>query len=208
MANQMTKAQLVTALADATGGWVEARVDHVGTIYDEGNPFGASAWRRESGGLWDVGPHAVALVVPVLGKVTEVSAMVAPRDMTHLLLRHLSGAVSKITLSVDVPPAAAREEAIFAGEAGVWTVPEVTWEPITAYRHALDQLIAAAAGREDEQPSPTNPVGKPGWAPPPPITGTAPEPLPDVTVPVGDADAGASLVQDTPAVHEVTPEPG
>jgi len=133
--------------ADATGGWVEARVDHVGTIYDEGNPFGASAWRRESGGLWDVGPHAVALVLPVLGKVTEVSAMVAPRDMTHLLMRHVTGAVSKITLSVDVPPAAAREEAVFAGEAGVWTVPEESWEPITAYGHALDQLIAAAAGR-------------------------------------------------------------
>jgi predicted dehydrogenase len=140
--------QLRQFLADAgaTGGWVEARVDHVGTIYDEGNPFGASTWRRESGGLWDVGPHAVALVLPVLGKVTEVSAMVAPRDMTHVLLRHVSGAVSKITLSVDVPPAAAREEAVFAGEAGVWTVPEVPWEPITAYGQALDQLIAAAAG--------------------------------------------------------------
>jgi predicted dehydrogenase len=132
--------------ADAAGGWVEARVDHVGTIYDEGNPFGTSAWRRESGGLWDVGPHAVALVLPVLGKVSEVSAMVAPRDMTHLMLRHVSGAVSKITLSVDVPPAAAREEAIFAGEAGVWTVPEIPWEPITAYGRALDDLITAAAG--------------------------------------------------------------
>ena len=132
--------------AEVAGGWVEARVDHVGTIYDEGNPFGASAWRRRSGGLWDVGPHAVALVLPVLGRVTEVSAMVAPRDMTHLLMRHVSGAVSKITLSVDVPPAAAREEAIFAGEAGVWTVPEIPWEPVTAYGHALDQLVVSAAG--------------------------------------------------------------
>ena len=129
-----------------TGGWVEARVDHVGTIYDEGNPFGASAWRRDSGGLWDVGPHAVALVMPVLGAVTEVAAMVAPHDMTHLLLRHASGAVSKITLSVDVPPAAAREEAIFAGAAGVRTVPEVPWEPVAAFQRALDDLITAAAG--------------------------------------------------------------
>jgi predicted dehydrogenase len=135
-------------LADAvrTGGWVEARVDHVGTIYDEGNPFGASPWRRESGGLWDVGPHALALVLPVLGAVTEVTAMVAPHDMSHVLLRHASGAVSKLTLSVDVPPAAAREEAVFAGEAGVRAAPAVPWEPITAYGHALDDLIAAAGG--------------------------------------------------------------
>ena len=135
----------VTAAVEA-GGWVEARVDHVGTIYDEGNPFGGSAWRRESGGLWDVGPHALALVLPVLGPVTEVAAMVAPHDMTHLLVRHASGAVSRITLSVDVPPAAVREEAVFSGEAGIRTVPDLPWEPVTAYRNALDDLLAAAAG--------------------------------------------------------------
>src|SRR3954471_24125301 len=89
--------------ARQTGGWVEARVDHVGTIYDEGNPFGASPWRRESGGLWDVGPHAIALVLPVLGPVTEVSALSGPHDMTHVLLRHASDAISTLTLSVDVP---------------------------------------------------------------------------------------------------------
>jgi predicted dehydrogenase len=132
--------------AVATGGWLEARVDHVGTIYDEGNPFGDSPWRKESGGLWDVGPHATALVLPVLGPVTEVTAMVGPRDMSHVLLRHAGGGISTLTLSVDVPPAAAREEALFAGKAGIRTVPEQPWEPATAYAIALDQLLAAAAG--------------------------------------------------------------
>jgi predicted dehydrogenase len=132
--------------AVATGGWVEARVDHVGTIYDEGNPFGESPWRRESGGLWDVGPHALAMVLPVLGPVTEVAAMVAPRDMTHLLLRHSSGAVSKITLSVDVPPAAAREEAVFFGESGIVPVPPVPWDAVGAFGNALDDLLLAASG--------------------------------------------------------------
>ena len=72
-----------------TGGWQEARVDHVGSIFTPDNPFGASAWRKESGGLWDVGPHALALVLPVLGPVTEVTGMagsVAPvgQDGTHV----------------------------------------------------------------------------------------------------------------------------
>jgi predicted dehydrogenase len=132
--------------AAQAGGWVDARVDHVGTIYDEGNPFGASPWRRESGGLWDVGPHAVALVLPVLGPVTEVVAMAGPRDMTHVLLRHAGGAISTLMLSVDVPPAAIREAAVFAGEAGVSVVPEQPWEPTAAFGLALDELIAAAHG--------------------------------------------------------------
>jgi predicted dehydrogenase len=129
-----------------TGGWIEARVDHVGTIYDEGNPFGASQWRRDSGGLWDVGPHAVALVLPVMGPVTEVTAMAGPHDMSHVLLKHAGGGISTLTLSVDVPPAAAREEAIFAGEAGVVTVPQQPWEPVEAFGYALDDLLVAAAG--------------------------------------------------------------
>ncbi|MEV7622610.1 Gfo/Idh/MocA family oxidoreductase [Actinoplanes sp. NPDC089786] len=128
--------------AAAEGGWIEARVDHVGTIYDEGNPFGESKWRREMGGLWDVGPHATALVVPILGAVTEVSAIVAPRDMTYLTLRHTTGAVSRITLSVDVPPAAAREEAVLFGEAGIRPVPDPAWDPILAFGNAIDALLA------------------------------------------------------------------
>src|ERR1700733_1882410 len=63
------------AEAQQTGGWLEGRVDQVGSIFTEGNPFGASAWRKESGGLWDVGPHAFALVLPILGPVIEVTAM-------------------------------------------------------------------------------------------------------------------------------------
>jgi predicted dehydrogenase len=129
-----------------TGGWVDARIDHVGTIYDDGNPFGESPWRRESGGLWDVGPHAVALVLPVLGPVTEVTAMAGPRDMTHVLLRHADGAISTLMLSVDVPPAAVREAAVFAGEAGVRVVPEQPWDPVMAFGRALDEVIAGAHG--------------------------------------------------------------
>ncbi|MET0415628.1 MAG: Gfo/Idh/MocA family oxidoreductase [Actinoplanes sp.] len=128
------------------GGWTEGRVDHVGSIFAPGNPFGASAWRKESGGLWDVGPHALALLIGVLGPVTEVTGMAGPRDMTHVLLRHAGGAISAMTLSVDSPPAAEREDAVFAGEAGVRAVPEMPWQPVEALGRAIDQLIAAAAG--------------------------------------------------------------
>jgi predicted dehydrogenase len=132
--------------AVATGGWLEARIDQVGTIYDEGNPFGDSPWRKESGGLWDVGPHATALALPVLGPVTEVTAVVGARDMSHVLLKHAGGGISTLTLSVDVPPAAAREESMIAGEAGIRIAPGLAWEPVTAYGIALDQLLAAIAG--------------------------------------------------------------
>ncbi|MBL7255097.1 Gfo/Idh/MocA family protein [Paractinoplanes lichenicola] len=140
--------QLAEFLTDAaaTGGWTEARVDHLGSIFTDDNPFGASPWRKESGGLWDVGPHALALVLPVLGPVTEVTGLAGPRDMTHLLLRHASGTISNLTLSVDSPPAAEREDALFAGEAGVRTPPDMPWSPVDALGRAIEQLIAKAGG--------------------------------------------------------------
>ncbi|GAA2613137.1 Gfo/Idh/MocA family protein [Paractinoplanes durhamensis] len=134
------------AEAAATGGWREARVDHLGSIFVGDNPFGASPWRKESGGLWDVGPHAVAALLPVLGPVTEAAAMAGPHDMTHLLLRHADGAISSLTLTVDAAPAAEREETVFAGEAGFRVAPEAEWLPTEALTRAIDQLLAAAAG--------------------------------------------------------------
>jgi predicted dehydrogenase len=140
----MPETQAFVDAAVAAGGWLEARVDHLGSIYTPGNPFGASEWRKRDGGLWDVGPHAIALVLPVLGPVTEVAGMAGPRDMTHVLLRHAGGAISTLTLTVDAPAAAEREEAVFAGEAGVRVVPASPWEPVAALGRALDELIAAA----------------------------------------------------------------
>jgi predicted dehydrogenase len=128
------------------GGWLEARIDHLGSIFQPGNPFGASAWRQQSGGLWDVGPHAVALILPVLGPVDRVTALAGDRDMTHVLLRHTGGAISTLTLSVDAPEALEREDAVFYGESGVADVPPVPWLPVEAFGRAVDALIAAASG--------------------------------------------------------------
>jgi predicted dehydrogenase len=134
------------AEARALGGWREARVDHLGSIFATGSPFGESPWRRQRGGLWDVGPHALALVLPVLGPVTEVTAMAGPYDMTHALLRHEGGAISTLTLSVDAAPDEVRAEAVFAGEAGLRAVPAMDWGIDQALGAAVSELIAAAQG--------------------------------------------------------------
>lgn len=82
------------------------------------------------------------------------------------------------------------------GEVGLWPGYAARAYPLldrSARTEETRRAIAAAAGADDADgaaPSATNPVGKPGWAPPPPIVD---EPEPEV--PVGNADAGASHVQ-------------
>jgi predicted dehydrogenase len=136
------------ALAEAAevGGWQEGRVDQVSSIFEPGNPFGASPWRKQHGGLWDVGPHALSMLLPVLGGVEAVSAMAGPRSTSHVLLRHAGGAVGHLTLSVDAPPAAARSEAVLYGEAGRRVLPERSGSVVEAFGRAIDQVMTAAGG--------------------------------------------------------------
>ena len=135
----------LTATA-AAGGWQEARADQLGSIFGPDNPFGASPWRRESGGLWDLGPHALSLVLPVLGPVAEVSTMMGPRGTAHVLVRHTGGAVSTMTLSVDAADGATRDETVFYGVPGRASVPSVDIDPVQAFGRAVDQVVAGAAG--------------------------------------------------------------
>jgi predicted dehydrogenase len=128
--------------------WYGSRSSMCGSIFVPGSPYGSSVWRREKGGLWDVGPHALALVVPVLGPVVDVAAMTGPRTTTQVLLRHESGAVSHLTLTVDAPPAAVGFNTEFAGPDETVAVPRVEVLASAAFGVAIDELLAdVAAGR-------------------------------------------------------------
>lgn len=128
------------------GGWFTARAQWIGALFAPGtsNEFAASPWRREKGGLWDVGPHALSVLIPVLGDVTQVVAARGPADATHLLLRHTSGASSTVTLALDAPQGAVGTEVEFRGERGVAALPEGGGDALGAFRAAVDALGDAA----------------------------------------------------------------
>jgi predicted dehydrogenase len=142
----------VSAFLDGARGreWQEARATHRGSIFGPGSPYASSAWRRVKGGLWDAGPHALALVLPVLGPVRDVAAMTGLSATTQVLLRHESGAVSHLTLTIDAPPSLVGIHAEFTGPDGVVAVPWRDVPVTTAFSVAIDELVAAARiGRRD-----------------------------------------------------------
>jgi predicted dehydrogenase len=141
-------------LAEQAGrDWTGGRAEILGSIFVEGGPFAGSAWRREKGGLWDVGPHALSLLLPLLGPVTEVVAAATDSDSSaHLLLRHPSGAVSSWSLGLDVPPAAAGTRIEVYGPDGRATVPDLEWDPVVAFREALRQLADLTGRPGDRHP--------------------------------------------------------
>ncbi|WP_155056360.1 Gfo/Idh/MocA family protein [Streptomyces blattellae] len=130
------------------GAWFTARVQWLGSVFTSDSPF-ATPWRREKGALWDVGPHALSVLLPVLGDVRRVAAVAAgPGDTTHLVLEHTGGASSTLTLSLTAPPAAAGVGVELRGEPGVTVLPEGAEGAVAALVRAADALRTAARGGE------------------------------------------------------------
>lgn len=146
----------------ATGEWYTGRADWYGAVFgtkgvesvegvkgadgtadEDASPFAASPWRQEKGGLWDVGPHALSVLLPVLGDVTDVRAARGPRDTVHLTLRHESGVSSTAVLTLSAPAAAAGIGIEFRGTHGVAAYPEEWSGTATdAFARAIDAVVA------------------------------------------------------------------
>jgi predicted dehydrogenase len=134
----------------APGEWFTARCEWLGSVYAAGSdsPYAASPWRHEKGALWDVGPHVLSVLLPVLGDVVRVTAVAGPGDTVHLVLGHTEGASSTATLSLTTPRAAAVAGVSLEarGAAGLVRMPERDESPLTAFGRALDALVGAARG--------------------------------------------------------------
>jgi len=128
----------------ATGLWL-------GSAFAADSPFD-TPWRHEKGGLWDVGPHALAMLTGALGPIVEITARPGRRDLVHLILRHESGASSSYALSIDTPKAAAEVSLTVWGAAGRSRMPASAADPSQALATAARELAAAA-----RQPEPSHP---------------------------------------------------
>ncbi|MFJ5874359.1 Gfo/Idh/MocA family protein [Streptomyces sp. NPDC093088] len=129
----------------AADGWFLGEAHWLGSLYGSGSTseYAASPWRREKGGLWDVGPHVLSVYLPVLGDVTEITAAPGPGDTRHLSLRHASGASSTATLTLSAPPEAAEAALTLYGTKGRAEMPR--WDgALDAFGAAVDALVAAA----------------------------------------------------------------
>ncbi|MGN6330131.1 MAG: Gfo/Idh/MocA family protein [Motilibacteraceae bacterium] len=136
----------------AAPGWSGAEAAWTGNIFQPGSPYAESEWRQQHGGLWDVGPHALSMLVPLLGEVVSVQALAGQGDTVRLLLAHESGPTSTALLSLTAPPAAARSTLTVWGERGVEHLPPGGPAEL-AFATAVDELIAAVDG------GPAHPAG-------------------------------------------------
>jgi predicted dehydrogenase len=130
----------------APDGWLAARVRMFTSIYEPGNPYAGSAWRREKGALWDIGPHALSVVLPVLGAAESVVAQPGPGDQADLIVQHTSGATSTISLSLTAPAGAQGSDWQLFGSTGTAVMPKPGGTPLDAFAHCLSAVTRPSPG--------------------------------------------------------------
>jgi predicted dehydrogenase len=131
-------------LAGTAGrSWTGGNAVWLGSALDGASPFN-TPWRREKGGLWDLGPHALSVLSAALGPVTSVTADGSAGDLSCLILRHDGGAISTATVTISAPPATDGFDLYLWGEPGRSAMPALADDPVAALQVALSELAAGA----------------------------------------------------------------
>lgn len=132
-------------LADVTArtDWAGGSAVWLGSALQEASPFN-TPWRREKGGLWDLGPHLVALLWSALGPVSSVRADSGGGEVTHLVLHHAGGAASSVSITMSVPERAEFFELFVWGAGGRSAVRREAGDAVAPLRTALTELAACA----------------------------------------------------------------
>ncbi|MGN6792705.1 MAG: Gfo/Idh/MocA family protein [Streptosporangiaceae bacterium] len=136
-------------LASVAGNrWTGGQAVWLGSAFADDSPFN-TPWRRVKGGLWDLAPHLVSLLWASLGPVRTVTADGGPGDVTHLIMHHVGGASSAVTVTLGAPAVSDGVEVWLWGERGRSRAPGPTPDPVSALRLALSELAAnARAGNQ------------------------------------------------------------
>jgi predicted dehydrogenase len=130
--------------ARAQGGWVTSQLTWFGSIFGEGSPYAQSQWRRDEGALWDVGPHALSLALPLLGPAERVVGLRGPGDTVNAVVLHSGGATTALLLSLTAPPTAVVNRFTFLGTAGVVT-HDWSGDALASYQRCVQALIDGTA---------------------------------------------------------------
>jgi predicted dehydrogenase len=131
----------------ATEEWYSGRVRIYTSIFEPGSPYAQSVWRQDKGALWDIGPHALSVTIPVLGPVESVIAQQGRGDAVDIGVRHAGGATSTLSLSLTAPEGARGSEWQFLGATSASTMPTPATTPLEAFVACIDDLLGAVRDR-------------------------------------------------------------
>jgi predicted dehydrogenase len=133
-------AWLTTALA---GKFDRAEALWLSSAMRPGSEYKPVAWRPGPGIIWDVMPHILSQLIPVLGDVAHADARPWPGKEDGLIieLEHVAGGKSKIRATRAADPAEKAEWIRFSGHQMDTTSPPGSLDRLATFRAAIDTIL-------------------------------------------------------------------
>jgi predicted dehydrogenase len=127
----------------AGGRWRTAEAEIRGATFAAGSPYLNSRWRQAPGaGIWDIGPHALSMLVPLLGPVESARLLPPEGRFERFETLHADGARATIRITLHADPGDTCNAYLFSGPDGEVSAPDPSFDrPAT--------LAAAAAALRD-----------------------------------------------------------
>lgn len=130
----------------AQGSWITSALSSSDTAWSR------SAWRWEKGALWDLGPHALSLLMPIMGPTSIAAYLHGRGDLVYVLLQHDDERTSNLVFTLRAPKEATAETLTLWSPAGVTVMPPVITPGREALAHAVTALIDQIAAGSSSHP--------------------------------------------------------
>ncbi len=136
--------------AERASGWRKATVRVHSVALSTASPYAQSAWRQHEGAaLWDIGPHVLSILLPMLGPVARVQAQPEAGGMCRFQTEHRNGATADVAVTLRANPAAAGTSYRFESATRELVLPEPEIDRPAAFTRATEILTDLIAGRLD-----------------------------------------------------------
>lgn len=136
--------QVEHALEDAVRTqWSGATIRIHSSALTEGSPYAGSVWRQQpDGALWDIGPHVLSILIPVLGAVRDVAPKDAQSPFCEFQTVHDGGARADVSLTLHARRDAALNHYRFESASSQLTLPDPPLDRPALYSKAARELVA------------------------------------------------------------------
>lgn len=146
--------EIAAALAAAEPHrWTQAEVRVHSAALSTASPYAGSAWRREAGAaLWDIGPHALSVLIPLLGDVVAVEGRAETDGITRFRTEHARGGTAEVSVTLRSPPDQTSNHYRLQSPTRDLVLPDPAFDRTEVFALAARQLVAMAEAGRTEDP--------------------------------------------------------
>jgi predicted dehydrogenase len=139
----------VVIKAERRSRWERGSVRVHSPVMVTDSPYRDSRWRQEPGAaLWDIGPHALSVLTPMLGEVSAIKAALRPNETVSIKTVHQNGGVADTSLSLHARPGEVSNDYRFTSPRRELLLPNPQVQRADVFSRAACELVAQVAAGE------------------------------------------------------------